>query len=91
MPLVPPLGMATKRCTQWPCETNNGVQVSRRPQCGSSGKPRELPAGRDPNGPGHDLYLDITRIRQDTGYQPGFDAERATAGYIGWLRAGNER
>ena len=51
----------------------------------------ELPAGRDPNGPGHDTYLDITRIRQDTGYQPSYDAERAVADYIGWLRAGNER
>jgi UDP-glucose 4-epimerase len=51
----------------------------------------ELPAGRDPNGPGHDTYLDITRIHQDTGYQPAYDADRAVADYIGWLRAGNER
>jgi UDP-glucose 4-epimerase len=51
----------------------------------------ELPAGRDPNGPGHDTYLDITRIHQDTGYQPAYDTERAVADYIGWLRAGNER
>jgi len=50
-----------------------------------------LLAGRDPGGPAHDTYLDITRIRQDTGYQPSFDAERAVADYIGWLRAGNER
>ena len=50
-----------------------------------------LPGGRDPNGRGRDLYLDITRIRQDTGYQPAYDAERATADYIDWLRAGNER
>jgi UDP-glucose 4-epimerase len=51
----------------------------------------ELPAGRNPDGPGHDYYLDITRIHADTGYQPGYDAERAVADYIGWLRAGNER
>ncbi len=51
----------------------------------------ELPAGRDPGGPGEDMYLDITRIRQDTGYRPSFDAERAVADYIDWLRAGNER
>ena len=51
----------------------------------------ELPAGRDPDGPGHDTYLDITRIHQDTGYQPAYDTERAVADYIGWLRAGNER
>lgn len=50
-----------------------------------------LPGGRDPNGTGRDLYLDITRIRQDTGYQPAYDAERAAADYIDWLRAGNER
>jgi len=51
----------------------------------------ELPAGRDPNGPGHDTYLDIRRIRQDTGYQPAYPTERAVADYVGWLRAGNER
>jgi UDP-glucose 4-epimerase len=51
----------------------------------------QLAAGRDPNGPGHDPYLDITRIHQDTGYQPAYDAERAVADYTGWLRAGNER
>jgi UDP-glucose 4-epimerase len=51
----------------------------------------DLPGGRDPNGPGEDVYLDITRLRQDTGYQPAYDTERAVADYIGWLRAGNER
>jgi UDP-glucose 4-epimerase len=50
-----------------------------------------LREGRDPDGPGHDTYLDITRVRQDTGYQPCYDAERAVADYAGWLRAGNER
>ena len=47
----------------------------------------ELPTG----GTGHRNYLDITRIQQDTGYQPAYDTERATADYIAWLRAGNER
>jgi UDP-glucose 4-epimerase len=51
----------------------------------------ELPGGRNPDGPGHDYYLDITRIHQDTGYQPAYDAERAVADYAGWLRAGHER
>lgn len=51
----------------------------------------ELPEGRDPNGPGRDLYLDITRLRQDTGYQPAYDTGRAVADYLDWLRAGNER
>jgi UDP-glucose 4-epimerase len=51
----------------------------------------ELPGGRDPSGPGWDTCLDITRIREDTGYQPAYDTERAVADYIGWLRAGHER
>jgi UDP-glucose 4-epimerase len=51
----------------------------------------ELPAGRNPDGPGRDVYLDISRIRQDTGYQPEFGTDRAVADYIGWLHAGNER
>ncbi|MFC3456364.1 NAD-dependent epimerase/dehydratase family protein [Amycolatopsis speibonae] len=42
-------------------------------------------------GTGQQSYLDITRIQQDTGYQPAYDIERATADYIAWLRAGNER
>jgi len=50
-----------------------------------------LPGGRDPGGPGLDTYLDITRIREDVGYQPAYDTERAVADYIGWLRAGHER
>jgi UDP-glucose 4-epimerase len=53
--------------------------------------PIRLPEGRDPNGPGQDAYLDIARLRRDTGYQPAYDAERATADYISWLRAGHER
>jgi UDP-glucose 4-epimerase len=51
----------------------------------------ELPEGRDPNGSGHDLYLDITRLREDTGFVPSYDTERAAADYVAWLRAGNER
>jgi UDP-glucose 4-epimerase len=47
----------------------------------------ELPAG----GTAPVNYLDITRIHQDTGYQPAYDTERAAADYIAWLRAGNER
>jgi len=51
----------------------------------------ELPGGRDPAGSAQNTYLDITRIREDVGYQPAYDTERAVADYIGWLRAGNER
>jgi UDP-glucose 4-epimerase len=50
-----------------------------------------LPEGRDPNGPDRDVYLDIARLRRDTGYQPAYDVERATTDYISWLRAGHER
>jgi len=47
----------------------------------------ELPGGGDR----HRSWLDITRLRQDTGYQPAYDTERAAADYIAWLRAGHER
>jgi UDP-glucose 4-epimerase len=47
----------------------------------------DLPAG----GAGQRNYLDISRLQQDTGYQPSYDTEGAAADYIAWLRAGNER
>lgn len=43
----------------------------------------ELTPGRDPGGPGHDTWLDITRFRQDTGYQPAYDLDRSLREYIG--------
>jgi UDP-glucose 4-epimerase len=48
----------------------------------------ELPAGGGSGQPG---CLDITRIQQDTGYQPAYDTERAIADYIAWLRHGHDR
>jgi len=30
-------------------------------------------------------------LRQDTGYQPAYDTDRAVADYLAWLRAGHER
>jgi len=30
-------------------------------------------------------------IRQDTGYEPEYDVERAVADYVGWLKEGQER
>lgn len=51
----------------------------------------ELAAGRSPNAPEENVYLDINRIREDTGYQPAYDVERGVEDYIGWLRAGHER
>ena len=53
----------------------------------------EIPVldGRDPDGPDSDVYLDARRLRQDTGFRPAYDTERAVAEYVDWLRAGNER
>jgi UDP-glucose 4-epimerase len=51
----------------------------------------ELPEGRSPAASGQRICLDTSRLREDTGYQPGYDAERAVADYLGWLRAGHER
>ncbi|GLY16601.1 NAD(P)-dependent oxidoreductase [Kineosporia rhizophila] len=36
-------------------------------------------------------WLDITRLREDTGFEPSFDTAAAAADYIAWLRAGNAR
>ena len=43
-----------------------------------------LPAGRDPDRP-PDYYLDTTRLRADTGFQPEYDVERAVPDYVDWL------
>ena len=48
-----------------------------------------LPRGRDPGRP-PDSYLDTTRLRQDTGFRPEYDVERAVPDYVGWL-TGNPR
>ena len=44
-----------------------------------------LPEGRNPDRP-PDSYLDITRLREDTGFRPEYDVERAVPDYVGWLR-----
>jgi UDP-glucose 4-epimerase len=44
-----------------------------------------LPQGRNPGRP-PDSYLDITRLRADTGFRPEYDVERAVPDYAGWLR-----
>ncbi|MFC4010414.1 hypothetical protein ACFOY2_24525 [Nonomuraea purpurea] len=36
-------------------------------------------------------WLDITRLRADTGFEPAYDTERAVADHLAWLRAGNAR
>jgi UDP-glucose 4-epimerase len=45
-----------------------------------------LPEGRNPARP-PDTYLDITRLRADTGFEPEYDVERAVPDYVEWLRA----
>jgi UDP-glucose 4-epimerase len=50
-----------------------------------------LPPGRDPSGPGHDMWLDISRLQNDTGYVPEYSAGRAAGDYVAWLKAGNDR
>jgi len=47
----------------------------------------DLPAGT--NRPGSPL--DITRLRDDTRFEPQYDTAHAAADYIAWLHAGNER
>ena len=44
-----------------------------------------LPEGRDPHRP-PDNYLDTTRLREDAGFRPEYDVERAVPDYVGWLR-----
>jgi UDP-glucose 4-epimerase len=48
-----------------------------------------LPEGRNPDRPA-DNYLDISRLREDTGFQPEYDVERAVPDYADWLR-GHDR
>jgi UDP-glucose 4-epimerase len=47
----------------------------------------ELPAGAGRAG----AALDITRLGQDTGFEPEYDTRRAAADYVAWLKAGNAR
>jgi UDP-glucose 4-epimerase len=44
-----------------------------------------LPPGRNPDGP-PDNYLDTTRLREDTGFTPEYDVDRAVPDYVAWLR-----
>jgi UDP-glucose 4-epimerase len=51
----------------------------------------DLPESPGPARLGSGLRLDISRLRADTGYQPGYDTHRAVADYLAWLRAGHAR
>ena len=48
-----------------------------------------LPEGRDRDRPA-DNYLDTTRLREDTGFRPEYDVERAVPHYVDWL-SGHDR
>ena len=43
----------------------------------------------NPNGAAPVNYQDLTRVREEIGFEPDWDTERAVADYIAWLRAGN--
>ncbi|MFI6831209.1 NAD-dependent epimerase/dehydratase family protein [Kribbella sp. NPDC050241] len=46
----------------------------------------DLLPGRQ-GGPGDDPYLDITRLTNDTGFEPAFDVAKAVADYVAWRAA----
>ena len=81
--------------------TTSATARTTSPPAGPPPTPRSSPRSRrssrtpgstcPPAATGPQNYLDITRIHQDTGYQPAYDTERAVADYIGWLQAGHER
>jgi UDP-glucose 4-epimerase len=50
------------------------------------GAEASLPAGRHPDAPADDPYLDITRLTRDTGFEPAFDVRAGVADYVAWLR-----
>jgi UDP-glucose 4-epimerase len=45
----------------------------------------QLEAGRDPHGQ-QDRYMDLTRAREELGYEPEYDIRAAIADYVAWLR-----
>jgi len=50
----------------------------------------DLTPGCDPAGAGRDTWLDITRLRRDTGYQPAYGLDRGLREYVSWLRDGHQ-
>ena len=50
-----------------------------------------LAEGQDPQQARPRIWLDNSTLRQDTGYEPEYDTQRAVADYVTWLQAGNER
>jgi UDP-glucose 4-epimerase len=50
----------------------------------------EIKEGRSPRWR-QDVYMDITRLQADTGYEPKYTVETGVQDYVAWLRAGNAR
>lgn len=50
-----------------------------------------LADGRSPGAPVADAYLDISRLRADTGFEARYDLQAAITDYVRWLRAGHPR
>jgi UDP-glucose 4-epimerase len=46
----------------------------------------ELPSA----GPLPVSWLDITRLREDTGFEPAYDRAAAAVDYVAWFRAGHD-
>ncbi len=51
----------------------------------------DLAEGFDPAGPRHTIGMDISRLRDDTGFSPSFSVEAGIEDYVSWLRSGHER
>jgi UDP-glucose 4-epimerase len=68
--------------------TTAGEMVSAIQKVVPSFKGDFLKEGASPNSRGN-AFLDITRIKNETGYEPQFPIDKAMADYVGWLRAGN--
>ncbi|MFG1810472.1 NAD-dependent epimerase/dehydratase family protein [Streptomyces sp. NPDC049040] len=86
--LAPALGHRTYNVASGRVTTNADILAALSAHAPAA--PIGLPPGRAPHAPA-DICLDITRLRQDTGYAPAYDTARAVADYLGWLGAGNAR
>lgn len=50
----------------------------------------QLTPGKTPGHPA-DPYLDLKRLREDTGFEPRYNLEKGIQEYVTWLREGNAR
>lgn len=50
----------------------------------------QLSPGKTPGHP-KEPYADLTRLRDDTGFEPSYSLETGIQEYVSWLRAGNPR